>query len=130
MPFFPRLRTSLRPALATAVAAAQLAAAAHVFMAYGFTARASWGPSMLPTFEVRGDWLLSSRRHRYGRGVRVGDLVNYTIPLEPENEGVKRVLGMPGDYVLSGRPGEDDGMIQVSGGGAGVVQRSLQSGGY
>ncbi len=99
---------------------AKVLAACHVAMALGVSASACHGPSMLPTFAVAGDWVLTSKLHRRGRGVRVGDLVAYTIPTYPRSEGVKRVLGLPGDYVLAGTPagggsggGGDGGMIQV-----------------
>ena len=69
---------------------------------------------MLPTFEVLGEWLLVSRRHSYGRGVEVGDLVAYNIPIN-ETVGVKRILGLPGDYVLLDTPGSgSNAMIQVN----------------
>jgi inner membrane protease subunit 1 len=48
----------------------------------------------------------------------VGDVVAYNIPIN-EEMGVKRVLGMPGDYVLmdtpdvEGRGGGGGSMIQV-----------------
>ncbi|QPH04020.1 hypothetical protein C2857_000619 [Epichloe festucae Fl1] len=73
------------------------------------------GPSMLPTFALDGDWIAADMRHRLGRGVAVGDLVLYKIPISANDNGVKRVVGMPGDYVSLGTPGEkgEDQMIQV-----------------
>lgn len=70
---------------------------------------------MLPTFTVDGDWILCDHTRRYGRGVKVGDLVVYRIPVFTNQWGVKRVTGMPGDYVSVGTPGEpgDGLMIQV-----------------
>lgn len=58
---------------------------------------------MLPTFEVMGEWILISKLHRLGRNVQVGDLVVYDIPIN-DTLGVKRVLGLPGDYVMTGTP--------------------------
>ncbi|KAH0594708.1 hypothetical protein MHUMG1_07542 [Metarhizium humberi] len=73
------------------------------------------GPSMLPTFTVDGDWIAADMRHRLGRGITTGDLVLYKIPIFASQNGVKRVVGMPGDYVSLGTPGEngEDQMIQV-----------------
>lgn len=69
---------------------------------------------MLPTFEVVGEYMLISKLHRFGRGVSVGDIVTYNIPVSEDAVGVKRVLGMPGDYVLMETPGHGTGgMIQV-----------------
>ncbi|KAL2151964.1 hypothetical protein VTH82DRAFT_5148 [Thermothelomyces myriococcoides] len=78
------------------------------------------GPSMLPTFEVLGEWLLVSKLHRFGRGVEVGDVVAYNIPINDE-VGVKRVLGLPGDYVLMDTP-DGDGMAGGVGGGPNMIQ--------
>lgn len=89
----------------------------HLIWEYVISMAPASGPSMLPTFEVLGEWLLVSKLHRFGRGVTVGDVVAYNIPINDE-VGVKRVLGMPGDYVLMDTPGDGVGlgegnMIQV-----------------
>ncbi|KAK3378203.1 peptidase S24/S26A/S26B/S26C [Podospora didyma] len=97
----------------------------HLFMEYGFTVSASHGPSMLPTFEVLGEWVLVSRWHRFGRGVSVGDLIAYNIPIN-NDVGVKRVLGLPGDYVLVNSPETgSDVMIQVPRGHCWIVGDNL-----
>lgn len=68
---------------------------------------------MLPTVDVWGESMVVSRFHRNGIDVQVGDLVMYKIPTSSEN-GVKRVLGLPGDYVLMNTPESgNDAMIQV-----------------
>ena len=91
-------------------------AAAHLLWEYGISMAPASGPSMLPTFEVLGEWLLVSKLHRFGRGISVGDVVAYNIPIN-EEVGVKRVLGLPGDYVLMDTPdgggGGGGSMIQV-----------------
>jgi len=87
----------------------------HLVEAYGVTWAPAEGPSMLPTLETLGDSVLVSRLHRFGRSVRVGDLVVYVIPPFPTTVGIKRVIGMPGDYVLKDSPDSGSGeMIQVS----------------
>jgi signal peptidase I len=94
--------------------AARAVAAVHVFMEYCYDTPYAWGPSMLPTLEADNTWLLQSRWHSRGRGVEVGDLVSYKIPIFENHFAIKRVLGMPGDYVLTGMPGhEHQEMIQV-----------------
>lgn len=88
---------------------------AHLFWEYGYSIGPATGPSMLPTFEIVNEWLLISKLHRYGRGIGVGDLVIYNIPIFPDADGIKRVIGLPGDYVLIDSPeSESDAMIQVS----------------
>lgn len=70
---------------------------------------------MSPTMNSTGDWLLLSKRYRHGRGIVVGDMVSYRHPIEQDSYGVKRVVGMPGDFVLRDTPGTSGMMIQVSG---------------
>jgi len=86
----------------------------HLLWVYVFTISPATGPSMFPTFDFLGDWIVISRLSRRGRDVRVGDIVCYDIPINNES-GIKRVLGLPGDWVLLGSPGSYDGgkMIQV-----------------
>lgn len=46
----------------------------------------------------------------------MGDMVAFTHPLEPEAGALKRVVGMPGDFVCTGEKvggGGERGMIQV-----------------
>lgn len=107
--------------LRTTIFAAKFLAFTHLFVEYGYSTAPAVGPSMLPTFEILGEWLLVSRQHRYGRRVEVGDLVAYNIPIN-DGVGVKRVLGLPGDYVLLDAPGSgSDAMIQVPKGHCWIV---------
>ncbi|KFY94306.1 hypothetical protein V498_03925 [Pseudogymnoascus sp. VKM F-4517 (FW-2822)] len=87
---------------------------AHVIWDYGFEAAATAGGSMLPTFEVLGDWVISNKAYRRGRGVVVGDLVTFRSVREPGEKVIKRVIGLEGDYVLTGTPGSGSkNMTQV-----------------
>jgi inner membrane protease subunit 1 len=99
----------------TTVSFIKAACLVHLGLTYGYTISPAQGPSMLPTFTVDGDWILCDHTRRYGRGVSVGDLVVYRIPIFNSQWGVKRVTGMPGDYVSVGTPGEpgEELMIQV-----------------
>lgn len=73
---------------------------------------------MFPTFNMFGDYVLVSRRHKHGRGVAVGDVVRFYHPMVPGVHAAKRVLGLPGDFVCreqgcaNGVGGEGE-MIQV-----------------
>ncbi|KAL4779487.1 peptidase S24/S26A/S26B/S26C [Aspergillus varians] len=78
----------------------------------------SEGPSMYPTFSPRGDYLLVSKMHKYGRGVEVGDVVRFYHPSFLGVNGAKRVIGLPGDFVcrdeaLSREAGGSGEMIRV-----------------
>lgn len=103
----PRLPNTLSHPVRATLAALKALAAAHLFARYGWATAHGEGPSMLPTFPVSGDQqFVVSRAHRRGRGVAVGDCVVYAIPARAAGEeGVKRVIGMPGDYVLLNSPG-------------------------
>jgi len=85
----------------------------HVFLTYGYTPAALEGASMLPTFEVIGDWALISRYYRRGRDIKVGDIVSFASVVDPRDSVIKRVIGLQGDYVLRDTPGMSDTMIQV-----------------
>ena len=88
----------------------------HLFAEYLLTVKATYGPSMLPTINVRDDWVFISKMNRRGKNVEVGDIVSLTHPMVPDMGVVKRVLGMPGDFVLREAPGLSGGanMIQVN----------------
>jgi len=80
-----------------------------------------FGPSMYPTLHFNGDLLLVSKLHKHGKGVEVGDVVVFRYPFYFRSDTCKRVLGMPGDFVLRGEAcaqeplevGEDADMTQV-----------------
>ncbi|KAI7563419.1 hypothetical protein KC343_g2268 [Hortaea werneckii] len=72
---------------------------AHIFMEYFYTFTAAYGISMLPLIASSGDWVLISKYYRRGREVQVGDVVSYKLPLKPGEYGVKRVVGLSGDFV-------------------------------
>lgn len=70
---------------------------------------------MLPTFDVVDDRVLISKYYRRGRGVKVGDVIAFRSVVNPDEDVIKRVVGLSGDYVLRDTPGTtSDTMIQVS----------------
>lgn len=69
---------------------------------------------MLPTLSVDGDGVLLSSYHRRGRGIKVGDIVAFSHPMDTRHAAMKRVVGMPGDFVCTGAEVKGEaGMIQV-----------------
>ncbi|OMP87990.1 Mitochondrial inner membrane protease subunit 1 [Diplodia seriata] len=80
---------------------------AHVFFAHGYVVKLTYGPSMAPTMGAFGDAVVVSKRHRRGRDIFVGDLVSYESPFRSGYSVIKRVVGMPGDFVLRDTPGAD-----------------------
>jgi signal peptidase I len=88
-----------------------IALAGHIFFNYCFTITPCYGISMLPTFNSFGDSVVVSKYYRQGRGIQVGDIVSYTHPVEREVTAMKRVIGMPGDFVQRDTPGGESGMM-------------------
>jgi inner membrane protease subunit 1 len=106
----PYLRTQLRGLSWGLVAVASL----HAFVEHVGHPAPCAGPSMLPTLEVEGDAVWVDARCRRGRGVRVGDVVSARHPADPREAISKRVLGLPGDFVLRDTPNSATSfMIQV-----------------
>lgn len=88
---------------------------AHFFCEYGYCIQPTIGASMLPTLQVLGDNVLISRSYRRGRGVQVGDVVSFASVIKPGQRVIKRVIGLPGDWVLRDTPpgSSRSKMIQV-----------------
>ena len=59
------------------------------------------GPSMMPTFNPKGDVVVVAKRERAwtGRQTRRGDVVLATSPTNPTQLVFKRVVGLGGDVV-------------------------------
>ncbi len=62
--------------------------------------QASEGPSMYPTIPSRLTYNISSHRYKHGKNIQIGDIIVFKSPMFPTRESCKRVIGMPGDYVL------------------------------
>ncbi|TKA23214.1 hypothetical protein B0A50_07607 [Salinomyces thailandicus] len=118
---FPTLHLAVRGLLFLLAAILSL----HIFMEYFYTFISAWGISMLPTIASSGDWLLISKYYRRGRELGVGDVVSYKLPLRPGEAGVKRILGMPGDFVLAESPSKSGSMIRVPEGHCWIVGDNL-----
>lgn len=87
---------------------------AHVLWNNVASINGCFGPSMLPTLNVEGDWVVISKLHEKGRGVGVGDLVSYDHPVRQGTHAIKRIVAMPGDFVLRDTPGKGHGdMVQM-----------------
>ncbi|KAI9898744.1 hypothetical protein N3K66_007104 [Trichothecium roseum] len=89
----------------------------HLIQTHAFQIAPASGPSMLPTFTVAGEYVLTDATHARNRRsqLRPGDLVTYRIPIFRRDLGMKRLVGLEGDYVSIGTVGEkgEDMMIQL-----------------
>lgn len=86
----------------------------HLASEYAGTISPTTGPSMLPTVGVSGDVIFTSKRYARGNGIEFGDLVEFNHPMVPSEAALKRVMGLPGDFVREdGGLGRGDRMIQV-----------------
>lgn len=56
--------------------------------------------------------VLISKLYGRGRNVKVGDIVLFTHPIKPQENGAKRIVGMPGDYVCVVSPGKTDDDVE------------------
>jgi inner membrane protease subunit 1 len=99
---------------------------AHIFFEYFYTSKEAYGVSMVPTMNSVGDSLIISKLYRRGRYIEVGDVVSFKHPIDGSIESVKRVLGMPGDFVLRDTPDTSGMMIQVPEGHCWVIGDNLK----
>jgi mitochondrial inner membrane protease subunit 1 len=99
----------------------------HITCEYFFAFDAAWGISMLPTFNASHDWVFISKYYRRGRDISVGDVVSFKHPVRVGENAIKRVVGMPGNFVLAGTPGRGEGrMLQVPEGHCWLVGDNLK----
>jgi len=61
---------------------------------------ANGGPSMYPTIASELSYTIYSRRHKRGRNIKIGDVIIFENPIFLRGKACKRVIGMPGDYVV------------------------------
>lgn len=85
----------------------------HLFITHVFDLQGTLGASMLPTLYIQGDWVLVNRLYRRGKGVQVGDLVEAKDPLRADGRVLKRIIGMPGDFVVAHTVDTDGMMLKV-----------------
>ncbi|TID18216.1 putative mitochondrial inner membrane protease subunit protein [Venturia nashicola] len=85
----------------------------HLFITHVLDMQGTLGFSMLPTIYFEGDWVLINKLYRRGKGVQVGDLVEAKDPLRADGRVLKRIIGMPGDFVVAHTAETDGMMLQV-----------------
>ncbi|KAF2432324.1 hypothetical protein EJ08DRAFT_695437 [Tothia fuscella] len=99
----------------------------HVFWSDFYEFTEPYGASMLPTLYLSGEWIIINKRYRFGNGIQVGDIITARAPTDPKGRILKRVIGMSGDFVMSGEVGVecdawDVGDISYAGGGGRMIQ--------
>ena len=68
------------------------------------------GPSMTPTL-LNGQYILVNKADYFIHGPQRGDVIVFKFPKDPSRDFVKRVIGVPGDTVVT----HDDGTVTVDG---------------
>lgn len=67
------------------------------------------GFSMIPTLEDGEFVLVSKLNYKFG-SVERGDIIVFYFPMDPKQELIKRVIGLPGDHISVG-----DGNVTING---------------
>lgn len=67
---------------------------------YLFESSRAHGASMYPTIPDTINNVLVNKLYRNGRGIQVGDVVQIRSPIFQKQKSGKRVIGLPGDYIL------------------------------
>ncbi|KAK5083626.1 Mitochondrial inner membrane peptidase complex subunit [Lithohypha guttulata] len=75
-------------------------ASGSLFREYLFTIDGATGPSMYATIPDAANFLCVNRMYGKGHGIKVGDVVQIASPIFPKQYNGKRVIALPGDYVL------------------------------
>ncbi|RVD80697.1 uncharacterized protein DFL_008591 [Arthrobotrys flagrans] len=105
-----------RRALTSLVIGIKLLAFTHLVVSKVFIISQCEGPSMLPTLPTSGSVVVNNLYSR-GRGIKVGDLIAAHRPDDMDVMLLKRVIGMPGDYVvtdpMAAGSGEETVMVRV-----------------
>lgn len=105
-----------------------IACLAHAFTTHIGLPHGCYGPSMLPTLSISNDVVWCSRSYRRGRGIQVGDVVEVRHPMMPEVGAIKRVIGLPGDFVVRDPTAVvEDGMLQVPEGHCWIMGDNLSA---
>lgn len=71
-----------------------------LFQMHVYEIAGSSGPSMTPTIPDITNLIGVNKLYKKGRGIQVGDIIQFANPLIPKEFAGKRVIGLPGDYVL------------------------------
>lgn len=68
------------------------------------------GPSMTPTL-LNGQFIVVNKAIYFAHGPQRGDVIVFQFPSDPNRDLVKRVIGVPGDTVVT----REDGSVLVDG---------------
>ncbi|EGX51349.1 hypothetical protein AOL_s00054g419 [Orbilia oligospora ATCC 24927] len=105
-----------RRALTSLIIGIKLLAFTHLVVSKVFIISQCEGPSMLPTLPTSGSVIVNNL-HSRGRCIKVGDLIAAHRPDDMDVMLLKRVIGMPGDYVvtdpMAAGSGEETMMVKV-----------------
>lgn len=72
----------------------------HVVHFYFYEFTETRGESMIPTIAAYNDYVHVLKKHRDGKGLKIGDCIVAVKPTDPSQRVCKRITGMPGDIIL------------------------------
>ncbi|EWC48190.1 hypothetical protein DRE_02294 [Drechslerella stenobrocha 248] len=106
-----------RRVLGSIVVGIKLVAFAHLFVSKFLIVSQCEGASMVPTLPGTVSTVIVNHLYSRGRGVKVGDMITAHRPDDMDIMMLKRVIGMPGDYVvmdpMAAGLGEETMMVRV-----------------
>ncbi|RHZ47835.1 hypothetical protein Glove_566g9 [Diversispora epigaea] len=89
----------VNPILRTVSTALRVICAVHITNEYFIEITQCMGPSMLPTFNVVGDFVALEHFSPRLRRLEIGDVIVCKSPTNPWRSVCKRIVGMPGDRI-------------------------------
>ncbi|CAL1695389.1 unnamed protein product [Somion occarium] len=89
---------TVRPKVVTALKVVNFVCAWHLFVEHVGWIRYVDGPSMVPTMNVTGEWIVENRMIS-PKNLARGDLITFVSPLDPSRFVCKRLIGLPGDVI-------------------------------
>lgn len=96
----PYGRTFLGNVFRTGIIIGSMYCSWNLFTTYFYDTAITGGWSMYPTIPNHQSSMIQSRRYAGGRNIQLGDVVEINSPIQQRGKVAKRVIGMPGDYVV------------------------------
>lgn len=97
----------------TASWAVRIGCTVHLIHHHIYEVSETFGESMLPTLNYAGDFVHANKFCQKGRFCHAGDVIIAAKPTDPPQRVCKRIIGMPGDYVVVDPMVDPNSLIKV-----------------